>query len=105
MSRREEDREGELGEGGTTRIGLKNDYVEYKYPHRRTPRRLALLKGRVPHCYLSGKLPDNIGIPPSFQTLHGLNNVVVTEAAVFGAKQLPTAVEGSLTVCSSCRCC
>jgi hypothetical protein len=31
--------EGDLwGRGETTRIGLGDDYVEYKYPHHRTPR-------------------------------------------------------------------
>ena len=81
----------------TTRIGLGNDYVEYKYPHRRTSQP-ALLKGRIPHCRLSGKLLDNTRIPPSFQTLGGLNNVV-TEAVAFRADELPAAAEDSLTIC------
>ena len=53
---------------------------------------------------LSGKLLDNTKIPPGFQTLRGLNNVV-TEAVAFGADELPATAEGSLTVCSSRRYC
>ena len=65
-------RRGKEGFGeGNARISLENDYIEYKYPHRHTPR-----------CRLSGKLLDNTRIPLSFQTLRGFNNVV-TETVAF----------------------
>jgi hypothetical protein len=47
----------------------------------------ALLKGRVPHCRLSGKLLDNTRILPGFQALHSLDNVI-TEAVAFRANKL-----------------
>jgi hypothetical protein len=64
----------------------------------------ALLKGRVLHCRLLGKLLDNTRISPSFQTLHDLNNVV-TEVVTFRADEIPAAAKGFPTVCSGCRHC
>ena len=65
----------------TTRIGLENDYVEYKYPRSRTRHTSlpALLKGRVSHCRPSGKLLDSYQNPTKSSNTPRLNNVV-TEA-------------------------
>jgi hypothetical protein len=79
IGRREEDREGEL-EGGevTTRIGLENDYVEYEYPHRRTPRCRPFNKAG----YLTIDLASRVSGPKSLLRTLSLSEPCISTSGV-----------------------